>query len=193
MKKMKKTMKRTRTARLLLMGLSPLVLAACNSGTQHNANLGVAGEERLFRNAEDCTASGEHNARDCQAAFETASAEHAASAPRYATQQECAAQHGEAACTEEKTASGHSSFMPFMMGMLMGRAFNTGFSRPAYSGDAGQPVKGGNGQYWSGGSNPAQRPGTPPGQGLPPPPAQGKVVTQARAGFGQSMASGARS
>lgn len=186
---MKTKMKRTRTTRLLLMGLSPFVLAACNSSTQHNANLGVPGEERLFRSADDCAASGEHNAQDCKAAFETANAEHAANAPRYATQQECAAQHGESACTEEKSASGHSSFMPFMMGMLMGRAFNTGFSRPAYSGDAGQPVKSGNGQYWSGGSNPAQRPGMPAGQNLPPPPPQGKVVTQARAGFGQSATS----
>lgn len=177
-------MKRTQTTRLLLMGLSPFVLAACNNSTQHNANLGVPGEERLFRSAEDCAASGEHNPQDCKAAFETASAEHAAHAPRYSTQQECIAQHGETGCTEEKTADGHSSFMPFLMGMMMGRAFNTGFSRPAYQGDAQQPYKSGNGNYWSGGSNPVQRPGVPANQSLPPPPAQGKVVTQARAGFG---------
>ena len=181
-------MKRTRTTRLLLMGLSPFVLAACGDSSQFATERHNAGDERLFPNAEACIDSGEHPAADCRAAFATARAEHEANAPRYESEQACVEQHGEGACASQPTSSGHSSFMPFMAGMLMGRAFNTGFSRPAYQGKT-QPFTSGAGQYWSGGSNPVQRPGAPIGQGLPPPPPQGKVVTQARAGFGTQNAS----
>lgn len=175
-------MKRTRTTRLLLMGLSPLVLAACDS-SQYATSRHNAGDERLFPNAEACIDSGEHPADDCRAAFATARAEHDANAPRYDSEQECIDQHGEGACTTQQSSSGHSSFMPFMVGMLMGRAFNTGFSRPAYQGRT-QPFTSGAGNYWSGGTNPVQRPGMPARQGLPPPPPQGQVVTRSRAGFG---------
>ena len=174
-------MKRTRTTKLLLMGLSPFVLAACNNSSQFSSS--SANVETLFPNAESCIASGQHPAEDCSAAFATAVAEHQANAPRYDSEQVCIEQHGEGACTEQKTSSGNSMFLPLMAGMMMGRAFNTGFSRPAYQG-RNQPFTSGAGQYWSGGSNPAQRAGMPAGQALPPPPPQGKVVTQSRAGFG---------
>lgn len=176
-------MKRTRTTRLLLMGLSPLVLAACNNSSPYSSNADKASVETLFPSAQSCIDSGAHPVEDCHAAFATALAEHQANAPRYDSAQACAEQHGEGACTTEQTSSGQSSFLPFMAGMLMGRAFNTGFSRPAYQGRT-QPITSGAGQYWSGGSNPVQRPGMPVGQALPPPPPQGKVVTQSRAGFG---------
>lgn len=176
-------MKRTRTSKLLLMGLSPFVLAACNNSSQFSSNRDNTNVETLFPNAESCIDSGQHPAEDCRAAFATAVAEHEANAPRYDSEQACTEQHGEGACASQQTSSGHSSFMPFMAGMLMGRAFNTGFSRPAYQG-RNQPFTSGAGQYWSGGSNPAQRPGMPASQALPPPPPQGKVVTQSRAGFG---------
>lgn len=178
-------MKRTRTTRLLLMGLSPLVLSACDlAGGRQGADA-----EYLFPNAAACIESGQYAAQDCHAAFDTAWKEHQASAPQYPTEQACIEQHGQGACTANQTASGSSSFIPFMAGMLMGRAFNTGFARPAFYGRNGS-VSAGPGQYWPGGSNPAQprHAGAPGARTLPPPPAPGRVVTPSRGGFGHSYA-----
>jgi uncharacterized protein YgiB involved in biofilm formation len=175
-------MKRTQTIRLVLMGLSPFVVAAC-SNSQVGGN-----EEHLYPSAQACIDAGKFPAEDCRAAFETAVAEHQQSAPRYDTEQACIDQHGAEACTAQTSSTGQSSFLPFMAGMLMGRAFNTGFSRPAYHGRQ-QPVVGGGGRYWPGGSNPAQPAGAPGARALPPPPPpSGRVVTQARSGFGNAYA-----
>jgi uncharacterized protein YgiB involved in biofilm formation len=172
-------MKRTRTIRLVLMGMSPMILTACNpSGSGGGLQ---AGAEYLYPNVESCIASGAISRADCTAAFTAALEEHEQSAPQFGTREECAQQYGENGCTQ----TGHSSFMPFMAGMLVGRAFNTGYARPAYLGRGSQPVQGGGGNYWSGGSNPVRQPGVAPN--LPPPP-QGKVMT-ARSGFGGSTAS----
>ena len=179
-------MKRTRTTRLLLMGLSPLVLSACDlAGGRQSADA-----EYLFPNAAACIESGQYSAADCNAAFETAWNQHQATAPQYASEQACVEQHGEGACTANpSSASGSSGFIPFMAGMLMGRAFNTGFARPAYVG-RDRSVMAGAGQYWRGGSNPLQLPqqGGAVGRALPPPPSPGRVVTPSRGGFGHSYA-----
>jgi uncharacterized protein YgiB involved in biofilm formation len=178
-------MKRTRTTRLLLMGLTPFVLSACDlAGGRQSTDA-----EYLFPNAEACVQSGQYSAEDCQAAFQTAWNEHEATAPRYPSEQACSQQHGSSACIETQDATGSSSFIPFMAGMLMGRAFNTGFARPAYYG-RDRSVMAGNGQYWRGGSNPMdpQRTGTGNARALPPPPSPGRVVTQSRSGFGHSHA-----
>jgi uncharacterized protein YgiB involved in biofilm formation len=177
-------MKRTRTTKLLLMGLSPFVLAACENSSRYSSTYDNASVETLYPSAESCIASGTYPADDCRAAFSAAVAEHQAHAPRYDSEQFCIEQHGEGACTEQTSTSGQSSFLPFMAGMMMGRAFNTGFSRPAYPSRT-QPFTAGAGQYWSGGSNPVQR----VGQALPPPPPPGKVITQSRSGFGSQHSS----
>lgn len=170
-------MKRTRTIRLVLMGISPLVLTACNPSVQGGRP--QPGEERLYPNAQACIASGDFSRDDCNAAFAAAQEEHWQTAPQFNSREECAQQHGENGCMQ----SSHSSFMPFMAGMLMGRAFNTGYARPAYLDRGAQQVRSGNGNYWSGGSNPVRQPGAAP---LPQPP-QGKLIT-ARSGFGSNAA-----
>lgn len=182
-------MKRTRTIRLVLMGISPLILSACDSSVQGGRP--QPGEERLYPNAQACIASGDFSTADCNAAFAAALEEHQKSAPSFASREECAQQYGDGSCTEvtssstdSQTQGGHSSFMPFMAGMLMGRAFNNGYARPAYVDRGKQTVSSGGGNYWSGGSNPVRQPGAP--ANLPPPP-QGKIVT-ARSGFGSNNA-----
>lgn len=181
-------MKRTRTIRLVLMGMSPLMLSACHpSGPGGGMQ---SGAEYLYPSAEACIASGTLSRADCTAAFTAALEEHQQSAPRFQSREQCAQQFGDSGCMQAPapaTASeqtGHSSFMPLMAGMLIGRAFNTGYARPAYLGRGSQPVQAGGGNYWSGGSNPVRPQGVP--ANLPPPP-QGKVVT-ARSGFGGSTA-----
>jgi uncharacterized protein YgiB involved in biofilm formation len=190
-------MKRTRTIRLVLMGISPLILSACNPSVQGGRP--QPGEERLYPNADACIASGDFSRADCNAAFAAALEEHQKSAPSFATRAECAQQYGDRSCaevssgasgslagseaTDNETQTSHSSFMPFMAGMLMGRAFNNGYARPAYTDSNKQTVRPGAGNYWSGGSNPVRQPGAP--TSLPPPP-QGKIVTQARSGFGSN-------
>jgi uncharacterized protein YgiB involved in biofilm formation len=106
-------MKRSRTAALVLMSAAPLLLTACTEETTR---------EGLYTSIDDCAEQiGDLSA--CQDAFEKARKEAELTAPRYASFDECVAEHGTNACTARRDSSGHGYFMPLMMGYLVAQMF----------------------------------------------------------------------
>ena len=126
-------MKRSRTAALLVMSAVPLVLSACAESETSS--------EGLYTSVEECIAQ-TNDSYNCQQAHASATEQAVASSPRYATREECIAAHGADQCNEQRDASGHSFFMPFMTGFLMAQMFRGGqpvglASSPAYRNPAG--------------------------------------------------------
>lgn len=119
-------MKRSKTAALVMMGASPLLLTACNNETTR---------EGLFTSVEACVAQ-TNDSYNCRQAFEQASQQAETSSPRYASREECVAAHGAEQCEQRSDGSGHSFFMPFMTGFLMSQMLRGG--QPA--GLAGAPA-----------------------------------------------------
>ncbi len=135
--------KRSRQITLVLLASSSLALAACKD----EKNQQYAGiEDALFKDRAACEAV--YPADDCAKNELFATEEHIKTAPKYANREECEAAHGSEACTPvpqqakpsapsvasngtSAPASGSSgtsnSFMPFMLGYMMGNTM----SRPA--------------------------------------------------------------
>ncbi len=97
----------------LLMGASVIALAACEEPTVDAA---------VFENLQQCLANPDMDPDQCRQSFAAASSQHAAVAPKYASQQDCQADFGEGRCEEApyRTSGGGSVFMPLMMGYMMG-------------------------------------------------------------------------
>lgn len=113
-------MKRSKKAALVLMvPAATLLLAGC-------------GEEReqamVFSTPEECAQSSLTTAAQCEADFANAKALHPHVAPKYISQQECEADFGAGQCetAPQQTTTGHSVFMPMMMGYLAGQMMNSG-------------------------------------------------------------------
>lgn len=107
----------------------------------------------LYTNAQDCSQANPSQAEQCTLAYNNALQEAAKTAPKYATQEDCIAEFGEAMCTQapaqasfsstntgngEQTAQAQSSsgsmWMPLMMGYMMGRMMGGGApSQPLFS------------------------------------------------------------
>lgn len=129
-------MKRSSAIRLVLMGSAALALAACDEKV----------EVGVFETVEQCTVSGQYSESACRAAIDAAQRAHVATAPRFASQQECEANFG--ACgpspeivvpqgqsqPQQSAGSGGMSFMPLFLGYMMGRSMsgNGLFSQPLY-------------------------------------------------------------
>lgn len=199
-------MKRTPISRLLLMGVSPLVLSACDlpqdppklhpiSNIETPAESSPSGVQALYTSAEDCAASGEHTLDQCKTAFTAAEKEHERTAPHYGTYQECVAEYGPNMCGQAKDGTG--SFVPFMAGMLIGQMFDGGRSTNYYPAPSQRYRRDDDdssrrNSWNSGGSgyrSPSYQPSTPSTthQALPPPP-QTRAVTESRQGFGSQSA-----
>ncbi len=124
-------MKRSRTVALLVMGTAPLFLAACSKESE---------VEGLYTSLESCVAQ-TNDSYTCGEAFKNAKQEAEATAPRYASREECVAAHGEGQC-EARQAGSQSYFMPLMTGFLLGQMLRGGqtagfTSSPAFKDRAG--------------------------------------------------------
>ena len=165
--------KRSRQARLMLMGLAPLALGACTQATQ---------EAVLYPDAEACIADGELSAEQCRAAYQSALATSQANAPQYAQRADCVEDFGEAQCPTERRGG---YFLPFMSGFLIARALGpgaapaAGFAQPMYRPRSGEWVTPGG---FTVGRN------TGPLKVDPAMTQPQRAVTQTRAGFGTRAA-----
>ncbi|ELX8377638.1 DUF1190 family protein [Providencia vermicola] len=119
----------------------------------------------LYTNAQDCSQANPSQAEQCTLAYNNALQEAAKTAPKYATQEDCIAEFGEAMCTQapaqasfsstntgngEQTAQAQSSsgsmWMPLMMGYMMGRMMGGGApSQPLFS--SKNPASPANGKF----------------------------------------------
>ncbi len=163
-------MKRSRTARLLLMGVAPLALTACESDI----------DATVFQSAQECASSGQLTQTQCQAAFAEATTEHERVAPRYQSYADCVADFGPERCGPAR--DGSSAFIPFMGGMLLGNMLSGGRNVP-------QPLylpRGGEYQT-AGGTSVGTRTGAvrvPESAAKP----QARAITMSRSGFGSRAA-----
>ena len=160
--------KRSRSASLALMSMTPFFLAACAQSepvatASSTSSAPVAKGPTAYENVEACVFDG--NTKDvCQSGFETAQAEALRSAPRFATGEECALEFDNcqvapvvAAATPEATTTpsataaaaapaqaGGGSFMPLMAGFMIGQALSNSSAGAASAGfDGRRPTTGG--------------------------------------------------
>jgi uncharacterized protein YgiB involved in biofilm formation len=118
-----KTLRRSRYVTTLMMGAAATALVACEQ--QQTVETDVT----VYPTVEDCTRDFDANA--CEQAANTAVAEHLQTAPRFNTAEECAQAGFEncaAAPQQAGQQSGTGSFMPFLMGYMMARAFSPGMA-----------------------------------------------------------------
>lgn len=148
-------MKRSSQIALVLMSASPLLLTACSREQS---------EEGLYTSVDACIQqTGDRSS--CYQALAQAEREAMETAPRYATQEECVAAHGDGQCRTVTQQQGSSIFMPMMAGYIMGRMLSgnrvSGLAgSPAFKDHRGgfqRPVAGANGVYRSG-ARPAMAP-----------------------------------
>jgi uncharacterized protein YgiB involved in biofilm formation len=111
-------MKRSRVTRLLLMGVVPFALGACESEIDAN----------VFANAQECANSGQLTQSQCSAAFAEAEVEHERVAPRYPNYADCIEDFGPDRCGPAH--DGSSAFIPFIGGMMLGRMLDGGRYAP---------------------------------------------------------------
>src|SRR5215469_2611532 len=104
-------MKRSRTASLVVMGLTPLFLGACDD-TQKS--------QQMFTTLDNC-AEGGVPASVCQQAYSEASAQAPRMAPGFASRELCAQQYDNDTCESVDNYDGTSTWHPAMHGFLIGR------------------------------------------------------------------------
>lgn len=124
-------MKRSRSIQLVLMGTVPLLLSACDDGSQQ------ATGTLAYQDLQQCISDGKVGADVCEKAYAEAVQAQYRNGPHYGTLAECQAQFGWDQCHPVHTSSG-SWFMPALAGFMIGRAL----SGPSYQYHE---------HYWSGG------------------------------------------
>lgn len=181
-------MKRSRHVALTLLGAAAFGLAACQE---------EATEAASFADLDSCMAAasdgGWFTEADCKTTFAEAQVLHEETAPRYESRELCEQEHGEGACGGDSVSGGGGgfSFMPLLMGYMIGSALGGG--RPV-----AQPVmaRAGGGFTTPGGTAVSNLGGAgkmpasafakaPVTKGLPP---MTQAQVQSRGGFGGSAA-----
>lgn len=120
-------MRRSRFVTLLSMGTAAVALTACDDPTS----------TAVFETQEQCIESKLYDASECVGQFAQAKKTHVAAAPAFASVRECEAEFGPGKCEPAPEAqqgatsgSGHSLFMPLMMGYMMGSLSRGGTAVP---------------------------------------------------------------
>lgn len=106
-------MKRSKSIGLITMGISVIALTACDEPKV---------EALVFDDLQQCLADKDLTREQCESNYNAAKDQHAAVAPKYASQAACEADFGAEKCEQapQRTESGGSVFMPLMMGYMMG-------------------------------------------------------------------------
>lgn len=174
-----KRMRKSKYVSLLLAGAAALPLAACDQAADNAVT-----DATLYADASSCAQ--DFNPEACEAAEAGAKAEHIATAPKFASKEQCEAA-GFSACEATPTTNADGtpntaanqsggSFMPILMGYMMGRMMGGAMapSRPVYADRTGNLYAGGNNVgRMAPGSTSLPRTGMP-------------TRTVARGGFGQT-------
>ncbi len=175
--------------RSALLGISALSLTLGAAGCERQVvgqPEAPAATQAMPVYADKAACAQEWDQAACDAAFQKASAEHEANAPKYATRAECEAAIGAEACQEGRSSGGGSFFMPMMMGMMMGQMMSGRTGYPVYTDR--------NGAAYSGGARvsdpqPGAKAGTLPRTVMAPVTADGALAsrgTTTRGGFGRT-------
>ena len=118
-----------RKSRYVTILLAATALAACDQNAKTMTDASGQPESTIYGDVDACAK--DQDAAQCNKALETAKAEHAVTAPKFASVAECEAA-GFNKCEEARTLTAdgtqHSTgmFMPMMMGFMMGRMLGGG-------------------------------------------------------------------
>ncbi len=120
-----------------LLGATALSVTSCGEPQE---------EVLAYDSVESCVTAGVHDQATCEAEFKKAEAEHARSAPRYQSLNDCYSDFGYDRCYRP---TGSSVWLPFMMGYMMAPRGGIGsvYSQPLY-----RPADDPNSYYTSGNS-----------------------------------------
>ncbi|WP_426687844.1 DUF1190 domain-containing protein [Rhodanobacter ginsengiterrae] len=174
-------MKRSRTAALLLMSTAPLLLTACDRNESR---------EGLYTSVEACVAQ-TNDSQTCGEAFSKAQQEAVATAPKFASREECEASYGKEKCAERNDGGNHSFFGPLMTGFFLSQMMRNGVAANGFnSAPAFRDSNGGWQRPAPGGASGGVYRGAAAGTGMVPITATpNRAVTVSRAGFGRSSGS----
>lgn len=116
-------MKRSKSIGLITMGISVIALTACDEPKV---------DALVFDDLQQCLADKDLTREQCESNYKAAREQHAAVAPKYASQEACEADFGTEKCEQapQRTESGGSVFMPLMMGYMMGSMMSRGAVAP---------------------------------------------------------------
>ncbi|QIG65903.1 hypothetical protein phiOC_p242 [Ochrobactrum phage vB_OspM_OC] len=116
-------MKRSLAISLTLMGAA-VVLTGCNEEPIDTA---------IYNDVNSCVESGKYSRSQCEANYAEAKKQHEKNGPSYKSKDDCEAEFGAGKCeqTSPTHASGGNSFMPFMMGYMLGGTSSGGYHSPA--------------------------------------------------------------
>jgi uncharacterized protein YgiB involved in biofilm formation len=109
-------MKRSRTASLVVMGLTPLFISACDETKK---------SQQEFVSVDACTQAGVPT-DSCQLAYDRALAEATKSAPHYANETLCDADYEQNTCLENDDGNGNDYWSPVMNAFLIARVIRHG-------------------------------------------------------------------
>jgi uncharacterized protein YgiB involved in biofilm formation len=109
-------MKRSRTASLVVMGLSPLFISACDD--THKS-------QQAFTSVDACTRAGVP-ADTCQSAYDRALQQASGDAPHYANESDCWAGYEQNTCVESLDPHGNTYWAPGMTAFLIARVLRNG-------------------------------------------------------------------
>lgn len=145
-----------------LMAGSAFTLAACDdpgSATQWGDNPPAAASGKnvdasSFASLDECKASGDFTADQCQTAYDEAQKASAENAPKFSDQQSCEERYGVDQCVPRSQANGGGSFFtPLLTGFIIGQALNN-----MGGGYRGAPMyRDRDGTYYSGSGYPVSR------------------------------------
>lgn len=136
-------MKRSTTASLVLMGLAPLLLTACDDG-------GPSTTQQSFTTVDQCVQAGVPK-DTCDKAHKEAVANAQKASPHFGTLDQCIAQFGTGMC--QQSSGDHGSFwMPMLGGFLIGRMLDNNTNNSGYV-PAGPIYRSAGGGYYSPPSN----------------------------------------
>jgi len=181
--------KRRPLLKLAPLALAVMTLTACG-GNEPNENL------TIYESPEACFEANPNMGQECYNAYESAKLEAISSAPKFASQADCEAEFGAAACQTVSNENGErqqyqssgSMWMPLIAGYMFGR-MSSGMvaQKPLYTPQAGA----GKGQFYDatgksyGAATPGKTVSVPKGDLKPAPKT---TRTLKRGGFGQVVA-----
>ncbi|MDI1363581.1 MAG: DUF1190 domain-containing protein [bacterium] len=130
--KAKSRLKRSRSLTLTtLMAGAAVSITACDNSTAVTqwgdppaAEAGRAVEARTFVSLDECKASGDFTAQQCETTLAQAQKDSAQNAPKFNDQQSCEERYGVDQCVPRSSQGGGSFFTPLLTGFIIGQALN---------------------------------------------------------------------
>lgn len=101
-------MKRSKTVKLAVMGVSPFILTACTEQPT---------EALVYGNVDQCIVDGKLNAGQCQQEYKTALMEHRKNGPKYTYSYQCESDYGPQRC-EKVVHNGLINYVPIMTAFM---------------------------------------------------------------------------